>query len=186
MFVDKDVTEEISSLGELFKIFGNQDLDQGSCPRYYFRGESTYEWPLIPKLVRTATLTGQYGMPGVVKDERSVSAIQRRILQRLKRYAVHLYLQHNGPWQGEHPSDWEWLCVAQHHGLPTLLSDWTINPLVALYFSAWKSTGNEDGAFYVMRLRDKQFRDRRNLSVRIGQNVNVLDKGSLLEDVLSQ
>lgn len=178
-----DETEAISSLEELFKIFGNQDLDQGSAPRYYFRGESSYGWPLIPKLLRTSTLEGEYGMPGVTKEELSVNAIQRRILQRLKRYAVHLYLQHNRPWQGEHPSDWEWLCVAQHHGLPTLLSDWTINPLVALYFSAWKSTGTEDGAFYVMELRDKRFRDVKNLSIRIGQHVDAPTKMNSLENV---
>ena len=39
-------------------------------------------------------------------------------------------------------NDWDWLSLGQHYGMSTRMSDWTANPLVALFFAVESVPGN--------------------------------------------
>jgi hypothetical protein len=89
-------------------------------PRWVFRGQSEH-WPLRPLIGRI---------------DRYRPEIEIQLLREFRRLAL--------PHLGQTPfvSIWDWLFLAQHHGLPTRLIDWTTNPLVAAFFASQPSPRN--------------------------------------------
>lgn len=90
--------------------------------RYLFRGQPGDE-PLLPKIARN-------------NPSWDVLELEKQLLADFKRGSV--------PYLSILPNDdWDWLAVAQHHGLMTRLLDWTDNPLAALWFAVQGSCTKE-------------------------------------------
>jgi hypothetical protein len=77
-----------------------------------FRGLSDASYRLTTTLMR---LGGSY------------TSLERHLLRNFRKYTW--------PAPGIRDAVWDWLALAQHHGLPTRLLDWTYSPLVALHFA---------------------------------------------------
>ena len=70
------------------------------------------------------------------------AAMERHLLRNFIKYAE------ERP-DARHDSVWHWLALAQHHGLPSRMLDWTYSPLVALHFvTELPSAFDEDGVVW--------------------------------------
>src|SRR5689334_5243257 len=102
---------------------------------FAFRGVETPEAALQTGLMR---LGGDY------------AGLEGHLLRNFRKYAF----------RDSVPSDsvWNWLALAQHHGLPTRLLDWTFSPFVALHFATEEiDRFDQDGVIWCadfMRVKD--------------------------------
>lgn len=96
----------------------------------WFRGQIDSRWPLKPALQRNR---------GWIENEEA-------ILKRFRQFAASRLTS-------TPRSRWEWVCLAQHHGAPSRLLDWSENPLVALYFAVERDDSDHgpcDGRLYAL------------------------------------
>ena len=95
----------------LFTDSFNERINRTRSP-YIYRGLSKFDYQLKTSLIR-------------LKDP--YEELEFHLLRNFKKYSFRPDINNK--------SDWEWLALAQHHGLPTRLLDWTYSPYVALHFA---------------------------------------------------
>lgn len=118
-FIDK----VIKSVPDLLRALAKHRPDDQPV---WFRGQSKSSWQLKPCLTRK---------PGGLNHEQALA-------KRFKQNAFLLVSQRP-------QTEWEWLFVMQHHGVPSRLLDWTESPLVGLYFAV-NEHFKSDGALWAL------------------------------------
>lgn len=131
-------TEEIDSIQDFVAFLDDvktKEEEKGNESDFLFRGQSQ-DWALLPKLARLS-------LKGEIKN------IEKLLLDKFRRASFPLT---------EFKSDerWDLIALAQHHGLPTRLLDWSNSALAALWFAVKDAplmvNGNEqNGVVWILK-----------------------------------
>jgi hypothetical protein len=125
------ISKRVTSVSDYLEVF--DALYSTPEDLFWFRGHPQIEWELCPSALR-------YDSPE--KRAKAIGSLTEfRRLQEIR-----------FPKPPAAKEKFKWLQLAQHHGLPTRLLDWTQNPCIALYFAC--EYLDNDGVVYAFNPRD--------------------------------
>ena len=107
-------------------------------PNFWYRGHADFEWELQPKVERS----------DFVNSAKNASTTNNDYEYTI----LHQFLVRSPYLLPENLNLTEKYFLAQHHGLPTRLLDWSTNPLVALFFAV-SACEDSCGSIYILHAR---------------------------------
>lgn len=129
--IERRVSSWVELENELFADTWNPTIKRFRST-FAYRGLGDCTYPLTNSLSRLGT-----PYPGM----------ERNLIKQFKKYSH--------PDIVDRDTEWHWLSVAQHHGLPTRLLDWTYSPFVALHFATCELDKYDvDGAVWKVNFSD--------------------------------
>jgi hypothetical protein len=134
--------QSLSSLLASIDRLKRAELRAGNKSDFLFRGQSTDE-PLVPRLAR-------------LKPKGKLLDVEKLMMAEFDRQQP--------PFAEFEPKDpWDLLALAQHHGLPTRLLDWSYSPLAALWFAVRKAPKRDEdgkpcgGVLWLLKTKTEDF-----------------------------
>lgn len=109
--------------GDIETIGTWRELDDALGDRSWFRDPDRVNPAVVFRGLGSASFRNVHSLARLEGD---YAKLERHLLRSFRKYA-----HRHAPG----PSTWDWLSLAQHHGLPTRLLDWTYSPLIALHFA---------------------------------------------------
>ena len=124
MDIMKFLDSPITNVSELIQKL-KDNTDNLNIPVWY-RGQGNIEWNLEPKLLRSHKIPPETFYLNKFRQDATM------IINHIPK------------------SEFDWLFLMQHYGIPTRLLDWSESPLVALYFAVNDSSIINDASLWVL------------------------------------